>query len=87
VHDLALVGTIFASGGGATAARILAARAQHGMLVAGELSALQLTFLRSFRAALLVCAACAAIGIGTALVRGVVFPTSLSVVEKKPCIA
>jgi hypothetical protein len=57
------------------------------MLVAGELSALQLTFLRSFRAALLVCAACAAIGIGTALVRGVVFPTSLSVVEKKPCIA
>jgi hypothetical protein len=40
------------------------------VLAAGELSALQRTFLHSFRAALLACAACAAIGIGTSLVRG-----------------
>jgi len=39
-------------------------------LAAGELGALQRTCLGSFRAALLTCAACAAIGIGTALVRG-----------------
>ncbi len=68
--SVALAGAIFASFGGATAARTLVAPAQHGMLVAGELSALQLTFLRSFRAALLACAIFAAIGIGTALVRG-----------------
>ena len=40
------------------------------MLAAGDLSALQLTFLHSFRAALFACAVFAAIGIGTALVRG-----------------
>jgi hypothetical protein len=66
----ALAGAIFANGGGATAARILAAPAQYGMLAAGELSALQRTFLSSFRAALFACAVFAAIGIGTALVRG-----------------
>ena len=53
--SVALVGAIFASG---------------GAMAAGELSALQRTFLHSFRAALLTCAACAAIGIGTSLVRG-----------------
>ena len=68
--SVALAGAIFASFGGATAARTLAAPAPRGMLVAGELSALQLTFLSSFRAALLACAVFAAIGIGTALVRG-----------------
>jgi len=67
--SVALAGAIFARGG-ATAARILATPAQHGMLVAGELSALQRTFLSSFRAALFACAVFAAIGIGTALVRG-----------------
>jgi EmrB/QacA subfamily drug resistance transporter len=68
--SVALAGSIFASLGGATAARTLVAPAQQGMLVAGELRALQLTFLSSFRAALLACAVFAAIGIGTALVRG-----------------
>jgi chromate transport protein ChrA len=56
--------------GGATAARLLADQVPSRMLAAGELIALQLTFLSSFRAALLTCAAFAAIGIGTALVRG-----------------
>jgi EmrB/QacA subfamily drug resistance transporter len=68
--SVALAGAIFAGFGGAMAARILAAPAQRGTLTAGELSALQLTFLSSFRAALLACAAFAAIGLGTALVRG-----------------
>jgi MFS family permease len=68
--SVALAGAIFASFGGATAARILAAPEQYDMRVAGELSALQRTFLSSFRAALLACAVFAAIGIGTALVRG-----------------
>jgi MFS family permease len=68
--SVALAGAIFASGGGATAARILADQGPRRMLTAGELSALQRTFLSSFRAALLACAVFAAIGIGTALVRG-----------------
>jgi hypothetical protein len=66
--SVALAGAIFASG--AMAGRILAAPAPRGLLAAGELNALQLTFLSSFRAALLVCAVCAAVGIDTALVRG-----------------
>jgi MFS family permease len=68
--SVALAGAIFASFGGATAARILVDQVPHLMLAAGELSALQLTFLSSFRAALLACAAFAAIGIAMALVRG-----------------
>jgi EmrB/QacA subfamily drug resistance transporter len=68
--SVALAGAIFAGGGGATAARILADQVSRRALAAGDLSALQLTFLHSFRAALLTCATCAAIGIGTALVRG-----------------
>jgi hypothetical protein len=68
--SVALAGAIFAGGGGAAAARILADQVSRRALAAGELSALQLTFLSSFRAALLACAAFAAIGIGTALVRG-----------------
>jgi len=68
--SVALAGAIFASFGGTTATRTLAAPAPHGMLEAGELSALQLTLLSSFRAALVARAVFAAIGIGTALVRG-----------------
>jgi EmrB/QacA subfamily drug resistance transporter len=68
--SVALAGAIFAGFGGTAAARILADQVSRRALAAGELSALQLTFLHSFRAALLTCAACAAIGIGTALVRG-----------------
>jgi hypothetical protein len=68
--SVALAGAIFAGGGGATAARILADQVSRRALAAGDLSVLQLTFLHSFRAALLTCATCAAIGNGTALVRG-----------------
>jgi EmrB/QacA subfamily drug resistance transporter len=68
--SVALAGAIFAGFGGATAARILVAPAQQSVLVAGEFSALQRTFLSGFRAALLACAVVVAIGIGTALVRG-----------------
>jgi EmrB/QacA subfamily drug resistance transporter len=68
--SVALTGAIFASGGGATAGRMLAAPALSGTLAASEINALQQTFLGSLRAALLVCAAIAAVGIFTALVRG-----------------
>jgi len=68
--SVALAGAIFASFGGATAARILADQAQRGTLVVGERRALQLTFLSSFRAALLACTASATIGIDAALIRG-----------------
>jgi hypothetical protein len=40
------------------------------VIAASEINALQQTFLSSLRAALLVCAATAAVGIFTALVRG-----------------
>jgi EmrB/QacA subfamily drug resistance transporter len=68
--SVALAGAIFASCGGATAGRMLAAPAPSGTLAASEINALQQTFLSSLRAALLVCAAIAAVGIFTALVRG-----------------
>jgi len=68
--SVALARAIFASFGGATAARILVAPERQGVLGAGKLSSLQLTFLSSFRAALLACTVCAALGIGIALVRG-----------------
>ena len=67
--SVALAGAIFASCGGATAGRMLAAPAPSGTLAASEINALQQTFLSSLRAALLVCAAIAAVGIFTALVR------------------
>jgi EmrB/QacA subfamily drug resistance transporter len=67
--SVALTGAIFASCGGATAGRMLAAPALSGTLAASEIIALQQTFLSSLRAALLVCAAVAAVGIFTALVR------------------
>ncbi len=68
--SVALTGAIFASCGGATAGRMLAAPALSKTLAASETNALQQTFLGSLRAALLVCAAIAAVGIFTALVRG-----------------
>jgi hypothetical protein len=52
------------------AAHTLVASELQGGLTAEELNRLQLTFLSSFRAALLACAVRAALGIGTALVRG-----------------
>jgi hypothetical protein len=68
--SVALAGATFAAGGGATASRLLADQVSRRAPAAGALSALQRTFLHSFRAALFACAVFAAIGIGTALVRG-----------------
>lgn len=68
--SVALAGAIFTSLGGATAGRMIAASTQSGIPSAREISSLQQTFLTSFHAALLVCAAIAAVGIFTALVRG-----------------
>jgi len=64
--SVALAGAIFASLGGAAAGRLLAT--QH--LSPSETQALQETFITSFHAAFVVCAAIAAVGIATSLVRG-----------------
>ena len=66
--SIALVGTVFAGFGGAIAGNILSSQAHH--LSPARLLSLQNTFVDSFHAALLVCAAFAAIGIFTALARG-----------------
>jgi hypothetical protein len=65
---VALAGAIFTSLGGATAGRILATASSE--LPAAQASALQQTFVSSFHTTFLVCAAIAAIGIFTSLVRG-----------------
>lgn len=64
--SVALTGTVFAALGGAVAGTLLAAQ----QVQATHLVALQNTFVTSFHAALLVCAAFAAIGIFTAFARG-----------------
>jgi len=62
-------GTVFAALGGATAGTLLSSpQAQHLPLT--SVTALQQTYVTSFHAALLVCAAFAALGIFTALARG-----------------
>ncbi len=66
--SVALAGAIFASLGGAAAGTILAT-GQHTLLPA-TVGMLQDTFVSSFRAAMLACAALAALGVLTALVRG-----------------
>ncbi len=66
--SIALVGTVFASFGGAIAGNILSTQAHH--LPSARVISLQNMFVGSFHAALLVCAAFAAIGIFTALARG-----------------
>jgi len=67
--SVALGGTVFAALGGATAGTLLSSpQAQHLPLT--SLIGLQNTFVTSFQAALLVCAAFAALGIFTALARG-----------------
>jgi EmrB/QacA subfamily drug resistance transporter len=67
--SVALTGTVFAALGGAAAGTLLSSpQAQH-LSLAG-INALQQTFVSSFHAALLVCAAFAAVGIFTALARG-----------------
>ncbi len=66
--SVALAGTIFTAFGAAAAGVLLSAQG-HSLSTSG-VSALQNTFLAGFHAAFLVCAAFAAIGIFTALVRG-----------------
>jgi MFS family permease len=66
--SVALTGAIFTSQGGATAGHILATAGS--TLPPTQVSALQQTFVNSFHTTFLVCAAIAAIGILTSLVRG-----------------
>lgn len=68
--SVALTGTVFAALGGATAGILLAAQQVHSLPTTTNLVALQNTFVSSFHAALLVCAAFAALGIFTAFARG-----------------
>lgn len=69
--SVALTGTVFAALGGAAAGTLLVAQqAVHSPSATTKLVALQITFVTSFHAAFLVCAAFAAIGIFTALARG-----------------
>src|SRR5436309_14518526 len=65
--SVALTGTVFAALGGATAGTLLSSQQS---LPPTSISGLQNTFVSSFHAALLVCAAFAALGIFTALARG-----------------
>ncbi len=67
--SVALTGTVFAALGGATAGTLLSSP-QAQRLSSVAVGGLQNTFVTSFHAALLVCAAFAAIGIFTALARG-----------------
>ncbi|HLH71889.1 MAG TPA: DHA2 family efflux MFS transporter permease subunit [Chloroflexota bacterium] len=73
--SVALAGAIFMSLGGADAGAQLAAL---GQTQAGRVSTLQQTFDTAFQGAFLVCAAIAAIGVFTSLVRG------KEMLEKKP---
>ncbi len=68
--SVALAGAIFAAFGGADAGRALAANQFHAALSAAQVSALQQTFVTSFRNAFIVCAVIAAIGVFTSLERG-----------------
>jgi EmrB/QacA subfamily drug resistance transporter len=67
--SVALIGTVFAALGGATAGTLLSSPQAQNLSIA-SITALQQTFVNSFHAALLVCAAFAALGIFTALARG-----------------
>ena len=68
--SVAIAGTVFASLGGATAGSILALQQHTPTLSAEQVNTYQRAFVNSLHAALLVCAAFAAIGILTSLVRG-----------------
>lgn len=67
--SVALTGTVFAALGGAAAGTLLISRQAQNFSPA-HIAGLQQTFVTSFHAALLVCAAFAALGIFTALARG-----------------
>jgi EmrB/QacA subfamily drug resistance transporter len=66
--SVALAGSVFTSFGAPAAGTLLATQGQH--LSVSRVNELQQTFVSGFHAALLLCAAFAAIGIFTALVRG-----------------
>jgi hypothetical protein len=66
--SVALAGTIFTAFGAAAAGVLLSAQGHN--LSTSSVSDLQNTFLAGFHAAFIVCAAIAAIGIFTSLVRG-----------------
>ena len=66
--SVALAGTIFTGFGAAAAGVLLSSQGQNGST--SVVSGLQNTFLTGFQAAFIVCAAFAAIGIFTSLVRG-----------------
>ncbi len=66
--SIAVAGAVFTSLGGAAAGTALAAG--RATLSAGQVQALQQTFVRGIHAAFVVCAAVAAVGVVTALVRG-----------------
>lgn len=66
--SVALAGAIFTSLGGAIAGAVLARGLQH--LSTEHISALQNTFTNGFHTAFIVCAAIAALGVFTSLVRG-----------------
>src|SRR5207237_3705026 len=68
--SVALTGTVFAALGGATAGTLLSSQQALSLPATTSISGLQNTFVSSFHAALLVCAAFAALGIFTALARG-----------------
>jgi MFS family permease len=65
--SVALAGAVFAATGGATAGLALVSQPQAR---GSQITALQQTFVQSFHTTFLVCAAIAAIGIFTSLVRG-----------------
>jgi MFS family permease len=67
--SVALAGAIFAGLGGASAGRALAAPPA-GAVAPEDIAALQQVFLTGFRAALIVCAAVAAVGLLATLTRG-----------------
>jgi EmrB/QacA subfamily drug resistance transporter len=68
--SVALAGAVFAAFGGAAAGLVLAQHPGGEGLPAEQTLALQQTFLHGFEAAYLVCAAIAAVGVFTSLVRG-----------------
>lgn len=65
--SVALAGALFTSLGGALAGAMLVAQPHVSV---AQLSSLQQTFVSSFHATFLACAAIAALGIATSLVRG-----------------
>jgi MFS family permease len=68
--SVAIAGAVFAGLGGAAAGSMLTILRQSHISSSAQIDALQNTFVNSLHAALLVCAAFAAIGILTSLVRG-----------------